>query len=281
MRSEAARGENWTICSERTLDGQTLQWYEKRDATVDAPALGFVHGMEENWDVWRDAAAQLSDCFRTFCMNLPWRGHDGYQWGHQRPAAEWLHEALQLMPTPPVALIAHSFGANALLDYLQRHQAPNLKAAILVSPFYKAQYEDLDWELFHDSLKAFREIMQRGLRIRQSINGRSKPALLAAMTDKVMDKVGPLGFIEFFALFSRTPALQLDRVTVPTLVVAGADDFTLTLTTNVGLAAALPEGEIELIPDCGHFCMLEQPEITVKLLRRFLAQHIGQGEMRL
>ncbi len=274
MHNKVTHHEGWTLCSERSLDGQMLQLYEKQDAALDAPALGLVHGMEEGWDVWLPAGCQLSDRFRTLCVDLPWHGRNGYQWGYERSAAEWLHEALQLMPTPPVALIAHSFGANTVLDYLQRYQIPTLRAAVLVSPLYKAQYEDLDWKLFHDAIDIFRSTMEQGLRVRQCISGRSEPSLLPAMTDIVVRKVGPLGFMEFFNLLSRTPALQLDRVCVPVLVVAGVNDLAFTLMSDDSLVQALPEGSVELIPDCGHFCMLEKPDVFAQLARQFLAQQI-------
>ena len=53
---------------------------------------------------------------------------------------------------------------------------------------------------------------------------------------------------------------RLSHLKVPTLVVWGARDRVLPYSQGQEAAARLPEGSLELVPDCGHAPHVEQPE---------------------
>jgi pimeloyl-ACP methyl ester carboxylesterase len=103
--------------------------------------------------------------------------------------------------------------------------------------------------------------MREGLRLRMG----DRPAvrdseLLAAMGDKMLDRIGPRGFRSMFDQFVATTALDLRRCRVPALVVAGADDESLRRPRADALARAMPSATVRLDHDYGHFCHLEQPQ---------------------
>lgn len=273
LKESGRPARRWPVCTERAIDGQTLQVYQWPDTPSQAPAIAMIHGLEEGSDIWLGLCQALADQFRPFGLELPWHGRDGYRWGHVRPATEWLDQALDLMPVSPAILVAHSFGANTVLEYLQYHTLPGLRAVVLVAPFYQPRYEGFDWAFFRQSTEKFGEILKYGLQVRKG-GKEIEPALLEAMTEKVLDRVGPLGFMEFFSVFSRTPALRLDRIHVPVLVVSGADD-PAAAPNGASLAERLPDGHLALIPECGHFCMIEQPEAFEQTIRRFLSKRLG------
>lgn len=262
----------WIPLAEQTIDDYPLRVYRWPDSTQHAPSLAAIHGMEEDWDVWQPACRRLADRFQIFCLDLPWHGRDGYAWGLKRSPAEWLHHGLQLVPDVPSIILAHSFGANAALEYLARHAAPQLQALILASPFYRARIEDFDWDFFDATRRGFRETMLRGLRARLAPD--RDMSLLAAMTDKVIDQIGPLGFLEFFALFSRTPHLDVARIRVPALIISGEDDLPVMAHGNADLAEALPLGRFEQLHGCGHFSLIEQPATFADAIECFISESI-------
>lgn len=67
----------------------------------------------------------------------------------------------------------------------------------------------------------------------------------------------------------------LDRVRVPTLVVAGGADRFTPLARSEELAEAIPGAELEVLPAATHFGLLEFPEQIVGRLRRFLKERLG------
>lgn len=63
------------------------------------------------------------------------------------------------------------------------------------------------------------------------------------------------------------PALrQLD---VPTLILDGDDDF-VPMAAVTRIAEAIPGSRLVVLPDCGHFAYLEQPDQTFATIRAFL-----------
>jgi pimeloyl-ACP methyl ester carboxylesterase len=59
----------------------------------------------------------------------------------------------------------------------------------------------------------------------------------------------------------------------PTLVLTGEDDILTPSRYGRALAAALPRGEIMLVPATGHACFLETPKPFNERVLRFLARH--------
>lgn len=263
----------WQLWAEGSIAAYTIRAFTPAmPASPDAPTLVMIHGMEEGWDIWMDMALSLAHDYRLFCLDIPWQGRDGYHWGQVLTVRDWMDRALELVPSAPEVIVAHSFGATATLEWMTHHPLTRLRGVVLVAPFYRAERTDFDWDLFNDCLRGFRAIMEQGLKVRQV--KKIDPAVLMAMADKVMERIGPSGFLEFFSLFARTPALRLDRVTVPTLVVTGTLDLPLTACGNPELVQRLPQGSLELVPECGHFCMLEQPAAFRVLLQQYLLQWV-------
>jgi pimeloyl-ACP methyl ester carboxylesterase len=63
---------------------------------------------------------------------------------------------------------------------------------------------------------------------------------------------------------------RLHRVSVPTLVVWGADDALVPAGYAGEFGKAITKSRIEIIPDCGHIPQAEQSDITMRLVQDFL-----------
>jgi pimeloyl-ACP methyl ester carboxylesterase len=220
--------------------------------------------------MWQPLRRGCFERFNLFSLDLPWNGEDGYYWCHARPAHEWLQLTLELLPQEPSILVAHSYGVNVLLEYLQRAPMPDLAALVLMSTFFRADETVDDWILFRESLRGFRAIFEEGITLRR---GKALEAsLLSSMVDKVLEHIGPVGFMECFSHYIRTPSLELSRINVPALVLAGERDPGATASSNAALAARLPSARFASFPHCGHFCMLERPDLVEQTVREFLAR---------
>jgi len=262
--------------AELVLDEYALRVYGPcNEASPAAPAIFMLHGLAEAWHIWAKICDQLPDSLGAYCLEMPWNGQNGHHWGQIWPAADWLHQALQITPTSPTVLIAHSLGANAALEYLQHHQIRGLRALVLVSPFYLAHDKEFNWAFFDQAPEIFRAIMMEGLEARQGTR-KFKPLILLDMVNKVQELVGPRGFMEFLTLLMRTPHLNLAHLHVPVLVVGGRHDPGSTPASNAALARALPNAHFRLLPESGHFCMLTHPDALTALLHQFLS-HCLEG----
>lgn len=65
---------------------------------------------------------------------------------------------------------------------------------------------------------------------------------------------------------------RLGEIAIPTLVLCGADDGMVPPENSRQIAARIPGARLELIPQCGHLPMLEQPEAVARLVLDFLKQ---------
>ena len=63
---------------------------------------------------------------------------------------------------------------------------------------------------------------------------------------------------------------DLSRITAPTVVITGADDFITGPVCAAELAAGIPGGETVVLPDTGHFIFVESPERFRSEMFRFL-----------
>lgn len=64
---------------------------------------------------------------------------------------------------------------------------------------------------------------------------------------------------------------RLGEIRAPTLVIAGRDDFLFPPEHQAQLAAAIPVARLEIVERAGHNPHAEQPAVTMRAVRRFLA----------
>lgn len=83
---------------------------------------------------------------------------------------------------------------------------------------------------------------------------------------------------ESFTLYGWSPTLydpklrqRLHRIDLPTLVLWGANDRVVNLDYGRALAGSLPSATLDVIPSCGHFSHVEQPDAFTERVERFAA----------
>jgi proline iminopeptidase len=74
---------------------------------------------------------------------------------------------------------------------------------------------------------------------------------------------------EVFGTFDLRP--ELARISAPTLVLTGQDDFICGPVNARELAEGIEGAELVLLEDCGHFVFVEQPERFAEAIGSFLA----------
>lgn len=236
---------------------------EVRQGPGQGPALVAVHGIEDSWGIWRALAEQLSG-YRFYALQLPWRGGNSYAWRGEGSPGEWLSRALELVPERPAALLGHSFGANAVLEYLATCEGDSgIKAAVLAAPFYCPADFPMSRSVRRRSEGALRKVINQGVDI--ALGPRSAtldPDILAAMKQKASERTVTSGLPVFYREFEASGKFDLSRIEVPTLVLSGVDDESLTPMRAAALDRAMPAGTVRLRAIYGHFChVMQAPEL--------------------
>lgn len=237
----------------------------RRAAGEPAMRIGFLHGLRENVRCWDRVVPLLPDDADAWAFGLPWDGAHGDEWALEREPGLWIERALALVPDRLTILVAHSFGANVLLDHLDAVGVPDGVRLVLLAPFYRATRAAFDWRLIGYYLNDFNQFLASGITARRTRP--LDPDVLQGMSEKVRDRIGVYGWLRFFELFSRTPTLDLGAIGVPCAVAGGELDIASYPADCRAIAAALPQATVEIRPGCGHHLMVEDPAGVAALIQ--------------
>jgi pimeloyl-ACP methyl ester carboxylesterase len=246
----------------------------RRRPGTGAPVV-LAHGLEDTWTGWLPLVERLAGDRTCYALDLPWRAGSAHTWCHAGTPGEVLRDVLDHLPEEPTAVVAHSFGANAVLELLARDGVPApVRAVALLAPFFRPPTLAVDWRLHDDALAGVRRVMAAGLRLRLGDRAdRLGEDLLDAMAGTVVDRIGPVGFGAFFRTFVATTDLPLSTVDVPVLVLVGEDDECLRGERATALSRALPAARLRTRPHYTHFCHVEQAADVAAELDAFLDHH--------
>ncbi|SCF03819.1 Pimeloyl-ACP methyl ester carboxylesterase [Micromonospora viridifaciens] len=261
----------WIPVVEVERDGERLGVHR---GPGSGPALVLAHGLEDSWHTWQPFVDALRGDlpFTPYALDLPWRAGARYGWVHHTVPVALLRQALALLPEPPALLVGHSFGANAVLELLAEANRPAIEGVVLIAPYFRPPDDPVDWRLFDRELARFRAVIGEGVRLKLGERRHTlDPDLVDTIVAKTLDRVGPLGFVALLRQFITTSDLELDTVTVPTLVISGAADAALAGPRTEAFRRAMPAATVHTRSDGGHFCHLEQAAEVAAEIRRFLA----------
>ncbi|MBC2875742.1 MULTISPECIES: alpha/beta fold hydrolase [Streptomyces] len=268
----AAYESQWEPLAAKEINGEPLRVMHHPDHTRGIPIL-LTHGLEEVWQSWLPLAERLAPRYRLLPVDLPWRANGDYSWSETLPPSRWLAEAVGMLPFAPSALIGHSFGSNTILEYLAGPSPVPVDAVVLTSPIYRARREEVSWEMLQESVVNFRDIISAGLKVRAE--GRQfPPEVFEKMVDAILERVGPNGLVNLFRLVGHSPFIELRRIGMPTLIIAGVAEATEVGTGTRALAAALPAGRLELLEDFNHFCQVAQADEVAALAGAHLGLYL-------
>jgi proline iminopeptidase len=193
------------------------------------------------------------------------------------------------------AVLGHSFGGNVALEYALRYPARvsylvlldtgaegrwSLENAskVLAERGYSPDIVDLARRWLNGEVppeESFRTLMKLG----KAYNPHSGMGLLArmALEGAWRSKLRPEALI--FAAHRLLPGwsvtARLAEIEVPTLVIAGKDDFIYPPEQQAELAARIPNSRLKLIERAGHNPHDEQTAEVMKELRAFIPSDVG------
>lgn len=243
---------------------------ELRRPAPGGPLVAFVHGLEDSWESWLPLSRALPAGWSPVALDLPWRPGNDYQW-RRRPSPQWLADGLDRLGRRPDLIVAHSFGANALLELLCARDQRVPDTVMLICPLYRPPDVAVTWRVFERARRAFERHIHDSLRSRLGQRLRAMEAeVVDLMIAKAVDRVGPSGFLTVFDQFCASASLPLDRVAARVLVLAGGSDPTLSPEAARTLADGMPHAALSVGDGYDHFCYARQPEDVASRLRAFV-----------
>ncbi len=259
----------------------------------EGPPLLLLHGVGDNAFDWQWVMPALAHTYQVYALDLPGSGGSAKPLPDYSPAffARFATAFLDALGVERAAVVGNSLGG--LVGLRLALSGPERVAALgLVSSGGLGR--EVTYALRSLALPGFGKLavawgkrrpgaLQRALGrsallfahpwrvprewIKEQYRLARLPGFLEAQLATVRAQVGLRGQRE--VLVDR-----LSHLKVPTLVVWGARDRVLPYSQGQEAAARLPEGTLELVPDCGHAPHVEQPERFVSGLGEFLSGKI-------
>lgn len=250
-----------------------------------APAVVLVHGFGSSTTVWGLLAADLAEDHRVLAVDLKGFGWSSrYEGDYSRVAqAELVLTTMEAVGLKHADLVAHSMGSAVALTMADL--APNrVDRVVLMGPWL---FEDqVPWALRDARRPGLGELIF-GLWFTEHLDQRFRYSfadpdrfVTEGMIERARDVLARPGSRAAALATIRgldLPALEdvLPGLPHPVLIVQGEDDAVAWPSFARRLATRLPRAELELVPGCGHFPMIESPDRTAVLVRRWLGSGVS------
>ena len=253
------------------------------------PPLVLLHGYPANNQLWRHCIPPLAGHFRVYAPDLPGHGRSGkpldvdYDLNFYVRSLLGFCDALGLERTD---LVVHDLGGTAGLGLVARYPERVTRFVVMnTAPYVEWPFMTrLAVGLVRNPFFARWMMARTGFRWALRVFTVHHPA---AITADVADLYrapwveSPAARRLFSQVMSLPPARltepreSLRRITVPTLVLWGEKDRALPARIAHQLQGDIPNAELVIVPDCGHFLQEEQPQLVVEHLLRFLREEQG------
>ncbi len=173
------------------------------------------------------------------------------------------------------AVVGHGLGGNIAIELLRRCPTAVTRIALISTdplpetPQVAAEQEALLVAVKTGHLAA---CMAQMLPLTALHDAPWRDEVMALVQD-MAETLGPDQFQRHLRVLQRRVDQQktLRKANVPTLIIAGESDSVVPRRRAEFLAAMMPQGCLEVVPEAGHMPQLEQPEAVTKALETFLA----------
>jgi len=235
-------------------------YFQHNDGNSDLGSLLFVHGSGGSHEVW---SHQMNLGLNSIALDLPGHGQSGGMAGtsiaHSAGAVADFILALQL--PRPLYLVGHSMGAaiaiTCALDYPEM-----LDGIILIGAGQRMKV-----------MPALLDALSQGQNdprfIRMSFSPQTSSSIVEDMVKTYAAVAPSILYADFNACNDFDVSHELEKISLPALVIVGAEDKLTPLKLSQYLCNNINNCTLGIIADAGHFVMLEKPEEVNRLISEF------------
>ena len=222
--------------------------------------LLFLHALPLDGTMWAEQKQLLPGA--TYTPTL-------YPLGGDTEA--WAAAALQLVKGNRVVVVGCSVGGSCALELAVA--APD-RVAALVLIGTKARHRP-DPALLVSALETLREkgLEEAWKMFWLPLFSRSTNAQIISDAKRMALRQSPLNIARGVTAFHSRPDRDkfLSGFPRPTIIITGADDSAPGVTMSAAQANSAQHGRLFVVPECGHYVPLEQPEYLNSILRHVIA----------
>jgi pimeloyl-ACP methyl ester carboxylesterase len=281
------------------VDGVSHHWVRARGLRFHVAEAGSgedvvlcLHGWPQHWYEWRHLMPALADGHRVLAMDLRGFGwSDAPRSGYEKEnLADDVLAVLDELGLERVKLVGHDWGGwiGFLLCLREPERFERFLALNILPPWTSARnVAGHAWRFWYQQAVLTPGLGYRlhrgGQFVRKILVGGStiksvwSEEELSAFADKLAEPARARAAVQLYRVFNWREALPIARgryagarLTVPTLMVFGEDDFVLRPSMLAGYERHVEDMRVELVAGCGHFIADERPDLVAARAREFL-----------
>ena len=261
--TRAMSGSEYKMLSVSSSAGPVLLRYSDL-GDKEKPTIVLLHG-------WRSEAAALSGVasalalhFRVISFDLP--GFGGSKAPTSTPGQAWgigeytetVRVALSQLGITKASVLGHSFGGRIAISLSASHPELVTKLILVDAACFRRKHN------FKNKLARL-------------VKPLFAPAFMQGLRKKIYGAMGAADYVAtpelketFVKVISEDLSDKLSLISAETLLIWGEQDKETPVADAERMHIMIPESELEIIGDAGHFSFLDQPEMFNKVLLEFL-----------
>jgi pimeloyl-ACP methyl ester carboxylesterase len=252
------------------IDGKQISYWAGRKGFLGGrETVLFIHGAGGGQYTWSYQKGFFEKQFNPIVIELPGHGESGGD-GEQEIAryAEHVYAFIKALDLQKVFLVGHSMG-GAIVQILALTHPKVIKGIVLAGTGARLKV----LPLILDGIQSnFEETVQR---INQFAYSRKAPSDLV--------RKGVLGmrqcraeviYGDFLACDRFDIISEVEKITLPTLVLCGDDDQLTPLKFSQFLQSRIKGSRLEALSDAGHMAMMESPQGFNEKIKEFIFDHL-------
>lgn len=230
------------------------------------PPMILIHGAGGNHLTWPPQIRRLAG-ENVYALDLP--GHGGSEGAGRHSIDEYAEDVISFMESlsiPAAVLVGVSMGSAVVLTLALKY-SEKIKGLVLLGGGAKMRVASSILEAVGEA-NTFASAVKM---INTNCFSANAPQSLVKLSEKNMMKMRPsvlLGDFQACNEFDMTD--QLHKINIPVLVVCGAEDAMMPMKFSKSLHEEIANSQFQVLENAGHMVMLEQPELTADLLKKFM-----------
>ncbi len=220
-----------------------------------APVFALLHGLVDTLEIWDEVAPELARFGRVVCFDQRGHGESSAPPGpYQRlDLARDAIAVLDALEIPRAVLVGHSMGG--IVSMATSLAFPDRVAGlVLVGTASRCNEKTAAW---------YERIAQAGERegnagLARSIYGRKSSKQVHGDAAGISHVTRMLG-----SLYSDPLTPRLAEIACPVRLLVGEND-PMGPRASVSIEEALPDASLEVVPGCGHWIHLEEPQRVIR-----------------
>jgi pimeloyl-ACP methyl ester carboxylesterase len=222
--------------------------------------LVFIHGAGGSSKVWTYQKRYFSDHEITL-VNLP--GHGGIPGNGRKTISDYVEDVRKYIKSGKSSiLIGHSMGGAITLQYVLKYPAA---ACVLAGTGAKLRVVPTILKNIVDHYEQTVDLI-----LDNAIHNKTEQIITHSRRE-MLTTPPRVTYNDFLACDTFNVMEEIHRISIPTLVIAGRQDVLTPLKYSQYLADNIKGARLEIIENCGHMAMLEQPEAFNSAIERFLS----------